>query len=104
MKVVSLRGKVTTTCPGAFGYDAEATIEQDDGRVVYAHMTEFEDNLSFTVSETSIFDCMTGASDDDPQAAFLEEYGGLGDAVGSGYIKVFEVLDQMVSLMDQSIS
>lgn len=103
MKVVSLRGKVTTTCPGAFGYDAEATVEQEDGKTLYAHMTEFEDNLAFTVSETSVFDCMTGASDDDPQAMFLEEYDGLGGASGSKYIKVFEVLDQMVALMDQSV-
>lgn len=100
MFVTDVRGKVTTACDGMVGYDAEATIEEGIGNVKYARASYYGEDACFSVTDKSVFDYLTGQSDEDPHAETLEEYDGIGDAEGSKYIKVFTVLDQMLQLME----
>lgn len=100
MLVTKVRGKITTACAGVCGYDAEATIEDENGKVLYAHANDFNDGITFTISETSMYDYLTGQSDDDPDVEFIEQYDGLGESTDSVYHKVFVVLDQVIQLME----
>lgn len=102
MLVTNLQGKITTGCNGVYGYDAEATVEEGGGGVRYAHANLYDGELTFTVSDTSVYAYLTGEGKDDPHAVFTEEYEGIGEAQESGskYVKVFEVLDRMIALME----
>lgn len=100
MMVTNLRAKVTTACAGMVGYDAEATVEEGSNNVKYVHANYYGDDVSLTVTDKSVFDYVTGQSEEDPHADVLEEYEGISDAENSKYIKVFAVLDQMLQLME----
>ena len=56
--------------------------------------------MCFTVTDKSVFDYVTGKTEEEPHATILEEYEGIGDAEYSKYHHVFFVLNQMLRLME----
>lgn len=100
MLVTNLIAKITTACDGMVGYDAEATVEEGTENVKYARASYYGEDVCFSVTDKSVFDYLTGQSDEDPHAETLEEYEGIGDTTESKYHKVFTVLDQMLQLME----
>lgn len=99
-EVVNLRGKVSTACNGMLGYNAEAEVINEDRHTVYVHANWADDGIMFTVSDTSIYDYMTGSVQEDPKAEFSEEYEGIEEAKGSKYYGVMTVLESMINALE----
>ncbi|MDO5520826.1 MAG: hypothetical protein Q4G58_10085 [bacterium] len=94
MKIIETRSKKTPAGPGLWGYDAEAVVE-DQGQVLYIHANYYMGD-HYTVSSESMFDYMTGETEEEPYAEFIEEYEDLEDAESSEYYEVFEMLEEMI--------
>ena len=95
--IISMRGTRTFAGPGVYAIDAEAEVRVDSGETVYIHINDYDSFRHYTVSKTSIYDFMTGASDTDPEAVFTEEYTSLKETRNSEYAAVFKALSAMVS-------
>lgn len=101
--IMEIKAKRSFACPGLYGYDAEATVyDSDTGKDVYVHVNSYDSMRNYTVSETSIYDFMTGDGEH-PEAEFSEEYERLSDAKKSEYGKVFDVLAKVVTRMESGI-
>lgn len=99
MRIIELRAKVTTACAGAEGYDAEATVEEE-GKTMYVHVNRFDGNETFTVSEQSVYDFLTGNAEEEPEdVEYLEEYDKGAGAGASKYAGVFGCLSMMLDTM-----
>lgn len=98
MNIIRTRCKKTFAGPGMWAYDAEAKVE-DRGEILYIHQN-FYGNDHFTVAEESIFDYMTGETEEEVIADFIEEYENLDEAQESRYIEIFKMLDQMIRELD----
>lgn len=95
MRAIRMRAAQSLIQPGVYAYDAEMTVETGDGAIVYLH-NNYSDDESFTVSGNSFFDFITGISDAEVEADFLEEYESIGQATVSIYFPVFKALDAFV--------
>lgn len=101
--VYEIRGKSSYAGPGMRGYDAEARVEDQYGNAVYVHVNDYE-SRHYTVSKTSIYDYMTGKSEEDPNAVYDEEYEKLSDAKGSKFYKVFDTLNKVITRMERGLN
>lgn len=97
-EIIAMRTARTIAGPGAIGYDAEATITSDQ-QELYVHVNFFDGFTSYTVSEVSTFDYLTGDSEEVPEFEALEEYESLDAAFDSQYLELFVMLDKMLYQM-----
>ena len=100
--VYEIRSKSSFAGPGMRGYDAEARVEDLYGNDVYVHVNDYE-SRHYTVSKTSVYDFMTGKTDEDPNVVFDEEYDKLSDAKESKFFRVFNTLDNVIDLMEEGL-
>ena len=99
--VLEIKAKRTMACgTGMYGVDAEATIESATGKTLYAHANWSNEGIQYSVSETSIFDYMTGATSEDPGARFIEVYENLSDAKGTECYAPFVALKLLIDLIN----
>ena len=96
MIIKELKGKVTTGGPGMWAFDAEAIVE-DNGKTLYIHANWYDDFKHYTVSERSMFDFMTGASGEDPEVQYLEEYQSLRGAAKSKYYSAIKAANAVIN-------
>ena len=90
--------------PGEWAIDAEATVfDTETGKELYVHVNDYDMFRHYTVSETSIYEFMTGDGDD-PGAVFTEEYGKFSDAKGSEYYKVFDTLNKVITRLAKGLA
>jgi transcriptional regulator with XRE-family HTH domain len=94
MEVISKRGTSTLMCQDMYAYDAEMVVKNDEGKIVYLH-ANYSYGDHFTVSNASIYDWMTTASEEEPKVTFLEEYDSLESTSNSKYAGFFQELDKM---------
>ena len=100
--IYEIQSKSSYAGPGMRGYDAEARVEDQYGNAVYVHVNDYE-SRHYTVSKTSVYDFMTGKTDEDPNAVFDEEYDKLSDANESKFFRVFNTLDKVIDLMEEGL-
>ena len=100
--VKEIRGKKTMAEPGVFGYDAEAAVSGPDGKEVYVCVNSFDSERQYMVSRTSVYDYMAGDGDE-PDMDFVEEYETFEDTKESAYRGVFELLDCIVTAMEEGV-
>lgn len=98
MRILSVRGKITTACAASEGYDVELVLLTDNAERIFLHLNAY-DGEHYSVSKTGIFDYMTGQTDKEPRAQFIEEYNGWSAARKSPYKAYFafmrKVLDKL---------
>lgn len=99
--IQSMRAGRVLSCPGVYGYDAEAVMV-NDGKELYAHVNQYNGMMNYTVSEKSIYDYMVNDAED-PGAEFTESYEELDEAKESEYYSAFEILDKMVRALSASL-
>lgn len=99
MEIIGIRTKKSFAGPGLDAIDAEMKIWDDasDG-YVYLHMNVYEGE-HFTAAKFSIFDYMSGETEEEPVGEFDEEYESLVEAMQSNYIEGFILLNNIVNEM-----
>lgn len=98
MVIKELRGKVTMGGPGTWAFDAEAVVEDGD-KTLYIHAHWYDNFKNYTVSERSMFDFMTGATDEEPGVEWLEEYHSLRAASKSKYYAAIKAANAILNSM-----
>ena len=101
--IISMRAARTFAGPGMYAVDAEAQVRQEDQSIVYVHINAYDMFRHYTVSKTSIYDFMTNATEEDPEAEFEEEYSSLKETQASAYAKVFKALSSVISQIGKAI-
>ncbi len=99
MKVLQKRCFRTLVGPGTYAYDAEMILGEDNEVMAFLH-ANYNNGSLFTVGDGSIFDFMTGQSEEiEAGIQFSESYKSLLDAEKSAYYQYFCDLDKMVENM-----
>ncbi len=98
MKILQERARTTVICDGVEARDAEVMIQGVSGRrmvTLYVHVNDFQER-HYTLAEKSMFDFLTGQSEEAAEVEFLEEYESLTAAQMSEYYPFFEIADQRI--------
>lgn len=99
MTVFDVKGRLNEIGPGVAGSEAEAQVTTPDGKDLFVYAGCFEECYTFAVSDQSIYETMgNGGSLDDVNC--MELYEEMDDAKDSAYYKVFDVLNNVVQLIE----
>lgn len=99
METIGIRTKKSWAGPGMEAFDAELTIWDDEKNgYLYIHVNQFMGS-HFTVADYSMFDYLTGQSEEAPTVDYIEEYESLVDAIQSRYLDGFILLDNILNEM-----
>lgn len=94
MNILEKRCTKTNNGHGMVAYDAEAKVEVD-GEILFAHVNYY-DGAHFTIDTVSMYDYMTGVTQEKPDSNFKEYYEELDEAKKSQFYAVFVMLDKMI--------
>lgn len=99
--ITGLRATITNGCGGMNGYEAEATLELEGFKEIYAHACYIEGGITYDVSETSWYDYLTGESKEKPadEPTFIEECEDEEEANASEYRKAYNILRDMIKAL-----
>ena len=94
--ISSIKSKRTLVCPGDYAYDAEAMIFDSQNKEFFVHVSWALDETFYSCSNTSKFDYITGATDEEPESDHIEEFQYLEDACNSKFIDIYRMLDKLL--------
>lgn len=92
--IISIKAAVTPVIPPPYAYDAEVQIEEN-GERLFIHIN-MQMNSYYTVAKESVFDFMTGKTDECAEPTILEEYEDFDDTKKSKYAKYFQIADRII--------
>lgn len=84
---------------GMWNLETEATVTAGDGTIVYAQGSSDGANETYTLSNGSVFDWLTGRGGDTGVRPY-ESYESLDDADGTEYYDVFVTLRAVMKVLD----
>ena len=99
MRIIQERAKITSLGEGIEVYDADVQVEDLEERHLvtrYIHLNAAFGEKRYMVLENSVFDYLTGATDEGDPGKMYEEYRDYEATQYSDYAKYFEVAERMV--------
>lgn len=103
MRITQMRAKTTVISEGLEAHDAEVQIEGMKGRrmaVLYVHVNDFQQR-HYTLADKSMFEFLTGQTEEAEPVEFLEEHENLASAQLSEYAEFYETADRMIDALSQ---
>lgn len=100
MEIISIRTEKLWAGPGVEALEGEIKAwDEKENKPIYIHCSVY-DGVHFAVSYQSPMDYLVnGNAEDNIELELLEEYNGLGSAMGSNYIDGFILLNNLINEM-----
>lgn len=76
IQVISIKAETSNNDCLCWGFNVEITLKRSHAKELYIHLNQYL-NSHYTISESSMFDFVTGRTDELEQVNFIEEYDSL---------------------------
>ncbi|WP_295247269.1 hypothetical protein [uncultured Catenibacterium sp.] len=90
IQVISIKAETSNNDSLCWGFNVEITLKCNHAKELYIHLNQYL-NSHYTVSDRSMFDFVTGRTDELEQVNFIEEYDSLEETKISKFYEYFNL-------------
>lgn len=94
IQVISIKAEISNNDSLCWGFNVEIILKCSHAKEVYIHLNQYL-NSHYTVSEGSMFDFVTGRTDELEQVNFIEEYNSLEETKTSKFYEYFNLAENI---------
>ena len=94
IQVISIKAETSNNDCLCWGFNVEITLKRSHAKELYIHLNQYL-NSHYTVSESSMFDFVTGRTDEFEQVNFIEEYDSLEETKTSKFYEYFNLAENI---------
>lgn len=94
VQVISIKAETSNNDCLCWGYNVEITLKRSHAKELYIHLNQYL-NSHYTVSDRSMFDFVTGRTDEVEQVDFIEEYDSLEETKTSRFYEYFNLAENI---------